>query len=299
MGSGGGPARSAILSQPPGSVNRSLRVTEQGEMIRFKYGSTSLAINNLDLILSAAIEASLIPPPKPRENWRLLMNRMAELARDAYRSLVKDDSRFVDYFDQGTPEKELAKLALGSRPARRLRDADEKKTIDDLRAIPWVFAWTQKRLMLPAWLGTDAAFAEEFTGKDLHTLREMIAEWPFFQSQLNMLEMVLSKADAGIAQEYDEVLVNPALQPLGEELRTRLNALIGHLNRLKGQTRLLETSPEIRRTLELRHPYTDPLHFLQIELMARSRHSTETDTYVDKALLVTIAGIAAGMRNTG
>ena len=299
VGRGGGPARSAILSQPPGSVNRSLRVTEQGEMIRFKYGSTSLAINNLDLILSAAIEASLIPPPKPRENWRLLMNRMAELARDAYRSLVKDDSRFVDYFDQGTPEKELAKLALGSRPARRLRDADEKKTIDDLRAIPWVFAWTQKRLMLPAWLGTDAAFAEEFTGKDLHTLREMIAEWPFFQSQLNMLEMVLSKADAGIAQEYDEVLVNPALQPLGEELRTRLNALIGHLNRLKGQTRLLETSPEIRRTLELRHPYTDPLHFLQIALMARSRHSTETDTYVDKALLVTIAGIAAGMRNTG
>ena len=299
VGRGGGPARSAILSQPPGSISNSIRVTEQGEMIRFKYGSTSLALNNLDLVLGAAIEASLIPPPKPRENWRLLMNRLAEQARDAYRSMVKDDARFVAYFDQGTPEKELAKLALGSRPARRPGGPGIKKTIDDLRAIPWVFAWTQKRLMLPAWLGTDAAFAEEFTGKDWHTLREMIAEWPFFQSQLNMLEMVLSKADTAIAQEYDDVLVEPALQSLGQELRERLLALIEHLNRLKSQARLLENSPEIRRTLELRHPYTDPLHFLQIELMARSRDSSETSIYVDKALLVTIAGIAAGMRNTG
>jgi len=133
----------------------------------------------------------------------------------------------------------------------------------------------------------------------------MIAEWPFFQSQLNMLEMVLSKADTAIAQEYDDVLVEPALQSLGQELRERLLALIEHLNRLKSQARLLENSPEIRRTLELRHPYTDPLHFLQIELMARSRDSSETSEtsetsiYVDKALLVTIAGIAADMRNTG
>jgi phosphoenolpyruvate carboxylase len=300
VGRGGGPARAAILSQPPGSISNSIRVTEQGEMIRFKYGSTSLAVNNLDLILGAAIEASLLPPPKPRENWRLLMNRLAELARDSYRAMVRDDPRFVDYFDQGTPEKELAKLALGSRPARRPASGDVKKTIDDLRAIPWVFAWTQKRLMLPAWLGTDVALEQEFGGKDWHTLREMLTEWPFFQSQLNMLEMVLSKADADIARQYDEALVEPALHPLGAEFRSRMLGLIDNVNHLKGQSFLLEHSPEIRRTLELRHPYTDPLHFLQIELMARCRQDpTAANAQVDKALLVTIAGIAAGMRNTG
>lgn len=306
VGRGGGPARAAILSQPPGSICNSIRVTEQGEMIRFKYGSTSLALNNLDLILGAAIEASLIPPPKPRENWRLLMNRLAEIARDSYRGMVQEDPRFVDYFDQGTPEKELAKLALGSRPARRPLDPGQKKSIDDLRAIPWVFAWTQKRMMLPAWLGTDAAFGEKFGGKDLHTLREMIAEWPFFQSQLDMLEMVLSKVDADIARQYDEALVTPELQVMGEELRVRMLGLIDNVNSLKSQDHLLESSPEIRRTLELRHPYTDPLHFLQIELMARGRqasaadpHADAVDPFVDKALLVTIAGIAAGMRNTG
>jgi phosphoenolpyruvate carboxylase len=306
VGRGGGPARAAVLSQPPGSISNSIRVTEQGEMIRFKYGSTSLALHNLDLILGAAIEASLIPPPKPRENWRLLMNRLAEIARDSYRGMVQKDPRFVDYFDQGTPEKELAKLALGSRPARRPRAPGQKKSIDDLRAIPWVFAWTQKRMMLPAWLGTDTAFGEEFGGKDLHTLKEMIAEWPFFQSQLDMLEMVLSKVDADIARQYDEALVAPELQVMGEELRVRMLGLIDNVNNLKGQGYLLESSPEIRRTLELRHPYTDPLHFLQIELMARGRqasaadpHADAVDPFVDKALLVTIAGIAAGMRNTG
>ncbi|MFT7132764.1 MAG: phosphoenolpyruvate carboxylase [Cyclobacteriaceae bacterium] len=306
VGRGGGPARAAILSQPPGSIANSIRVTEQGEMIRFKYGSTSLALNNLDMILGAAIEASLIPPPKPRENWRLLMNRLAEIARDSYRGMVQEDPRFVDYFDQGTPEKELAKLALGSRPARRPLGPGQKKSIDDLRAIPWVFAWTQKRMMLPAWLGTDTAFGEEFGGKDLHTLREMIAEWPFFQSQLDMLEMVLSKVDADIARQYDAALVAPELQVMGEDLRVRMLGLIDNVNSLKSQGHLLESSPEIRRTLELRHPYTDPLHFLQIELMARGRqasaadpHADAVDPFVDKALLVTIAGIAAGMRNTG
>jgi phosphoenolpyruvate carboxylase len=155
-------------------------------------------------------------------------------------------------------------------------------------------------MMLPAWLGTDEAFGQEFGGKDWHTLREMIAEWPFFQSQLDMLEMVLSKVDADIARQYDEALVAPDLQVMGEELRTRMLGLIDNVNRLKSQDHLLESSPEIRRTLELRHPYTDPLHFLQIELMARGRQSAGmTSPHVDKALLVTIAGIAAGMRNTG
>lgn len=295
-GRGGGPARAAILSQPPGSVKHSMRVTEQGEMIRFKYGSEALALSNLDLVLSATIEASLLPPAKPRESWRLLMDRMAAVARESYSEIVRDDPCFLDYFEQGTPERELAKLALGSRPARR---GGDNRSIEDLRAIPWVFAWTQKRLMLPAWLGTDAAFEQHMTGKDLYVLKEMIAEWPFFQTQLNMLEMVLSKADADIAAEYDRALVAPELREFAERFRRRMADLIKTINSLKGQDELMSANPEFKRSLELRHPYTDPLQFLQVELMRRSRLSENSNEQVDKALLVTIAGIAASMRNTG
>jgi phosphoenolpyruvate carboxylase len=298
-GRGGGPARTAVLSQPPGSVKGSMRVTEQGEMIRFKYGSEPLALANIDLVLSATIEASLLPPAKPRENWRLSMDRLSEIARASYSEVVKDDPTFIDYFTQGTPERELAKLALGSRPVKRTDSGRQDRTIEELRAIPWVFAWTQKRLMLPAWLGTDAAFAKHLSGKDLHVLREMVDEWPFFQTQLNMLEMVLSKADADIASEYDEVLVESKLRELEKRFRDRMQELVDIVNKLKGQEELLQSTPDIKRSLELRHPYTDPLQFLQVELMKRSRDATEENELLDKALLVTIAGIAASMRNTG
>ncbi|MBD3647346.1 MAG: phosphoenolpyruvate carboxylase, partial [Pseudomonadales bacterium] len=202
------------------------------------------------------------------------------------------------YFIQSTPERELAQLALGSRPARRSGN-EESRTIDDLRAIPWVFAWTQKRLMLPAWLGTDTAFEKDFSQKEWHIFREMITEWPFFQTQLAMLEMVLAKADPVISAYYDEVLVDPPLRKMGEEFIQRMNRLIAKLNELKEQQSLLEDAPEIKRSLDLRNPYTDPLHFLQIELMSRCRNNVETTEEINKALLVTIAGIAASMRNTG
>ena len=297
-GRGGGPARQAILSQPPGSVKNSMRVTEQGEMIRFKYGSPSLALINLDLVLSAAIEASLLPPPAPRENWRLLMQRLANVARDAYREVVHGNPGFVDYFVEGTPERELALLALGSRPARRSRE--NERSIEELRAIPWVFAWTQKRLMLPAWLGTDAALSQDLSRRDWHVLKEMINEWPFFQTQIDMLEMVLSKADPYISAQYDRSLVPPELQSIGDDFRQRLDRLIAGVNRIKGQSTLLEHNPEMQRTLELRHPYTNPLHVLQVELIKRCRSKTSDNLdQAHKALLITIAGIAAGMRNTG
>ncbi len=298
MGRGGAPAREAILSQPPGSVKGSMRVTEQGEVIRFKYGSAALALNSLDLTLSATIEATLIPPPKPRDNWRRLMDRMADVACQSYRASVQENADFVEYFNQSTPERELAQLALGSRPARRTNQ--KSVGIEDLRAIPWVFAWTQKRLMLPAWLGSDIGFNQHMEGKDLHVLKEMIAEWPFFKTQLGMLEMVLSKVDGDIASHYDQVLVEERLQAFGAEFESRMQTLIQNILSLTQQTELLEKQPSIKRSLELRNPYTDPLHFLQIELMSRCRadpgglHPT-----VDKALMVTIAGIAASMRNTG
>ena len=229
----------------------------------------------------------------------MLMQKLSEVACESYRGIVQGNTDFIEYFAEGTPERELAMLALGSRPARRNAD-DADRSISELRAIPWVFAWTQKRLMLPAWLGTDAAFDQELSGKDWHVLREMIDEWPFFQTQINMLEMVLSKADPELARRYDETLVPANLQPMGKDFRERLARLIASINKIKRQSDLLEKTPEIKQTLDLRHPYTDPLHLLQIELIKRVR-ATAADNpgQAHKALLVTIAGIAASMRNTG
>jgi phosphoenolpyruvate carboxylase len=297
VGRGGAPTREAILSQPAGSVRNSIRLTEQGEVVRFKYGSAPLAIKNLDMILSATIEASIISPPAPRDNWRGLMDRLSETATESYKESIQKNDRFIQYFDQSTPEKELSRLALGGNNEEQLK---ENRSISELRAIPWVFAWTQKRLMIPAWLGSDAAFNQEFTGKDSHTLKEMIEEWPFFQSYLGMLEMVLSKADIEISEDYDTSLVDEPLQEIGRDFHRRLSDLIASINKLKGQSSLLEKYPEIQRAIDLRNPYTDPLHFLQIELLSRSRNAGSKELEkINKALLVTIAGIAASMRNTG
>ncbi len=294
-GRGGAPIRQAILSQPPNTIKRGMRVTEQGEMIRFKYGSPILAQNSMDLILSAAIEANLIPSPKPRDNWRNLMDRLAGIAMREYRDTVRDESGFAEYFRASTPEQELSLLALGSRPTRRNADST---TISDLRAIPWVFAWTQKRLMIPAWLGTNAALDTEFSTKEKFVIKEMISDWPFFQTQMDLLEMVLAKADAEIAQHYDEILVPDNLLHFGERFQQKIISLIENINKIKEQHILLEHAPEVRRTIDLRDPYTDPLHFLQIELISRYRID-DSNEQVKKALLITIAGIAASMRNTG
>ncbi len=294
-GRGGEPIRQAILSQPPNTVKGGMRVTEQGEMIRFKYGSPQLAQNSMDLVLSAAIEANVLPPPEPLDNWRQLMDRLSGISAEGYRSTVQEDADFSAYFSGSTPEPELSLLALGSGPTRMQRGS---AAIGDLGAIPWVFAWTQKRLMVPAWLGTDAALAQTLSGKDNHIIREMAASWPFFQTQLDMLEMVLAKADMEIAEHYDEALAPEHLLPLGEGLRTQLRRLIDSVNRIKNQSVLLEHAPAIRRTIDLRDTYTDPLHFLQIELISRYRQG-DTDDRIKRALLITIAGIAASMRNTG
>ena len=294
-GRGGAPIRQAVLSQPPNTIKRGMRITEQGEMIRFKYGSPLLAQNSMDLVLSAAIESNLMPSPKPRENWRHLMDRLANKAKEEYRNIVKDGSDFADYFRISTPEPELSLLALGSRPTRRVADSN---AISDLRAIPWVFAWTQKRLMIPAWLGTNAALSMKLSAKDKFVLKEMMTEWPFFQAQMELLEMVLTKADIEIAHHYDETLTPDRLKHLGDHFHRELTSLIDQVNDIKKQEMLLEKSPDVRQTISLRDPYTDPLHFLQIELISRYRQDGKNEK-VKKALLITIAGIAASMRNTG
>ncbi|GHB08310.1 phosphoenolpyruvate carboxylase [Salinicola rhizosphaerae] len=298
VGRGGGPAHAAILSQPPGSVNASLRVTEQGEMIRFKFGQPDIALRSMEIYLTAVLEASLLPPPAPKPEWREEMDQLAATAHRAYVEVVRENVDFVPYFRAVTPEGALGQLPLGSRPAKRRQQGG----IETLRAIPWIFAWTQTRLMLPAWLGSGEAFATRVAQPDgLERLREMRAEWPFFGTYLDMLEMLLAKADPQIAAYYEERLVDTrALRELGQSLRQRLVDLEAVLLDILDQRTLLENTPLIRQAIDVRNPYIDPLHGLQAELLQRNRDAGgEFPPDLSRALMVTMAGIAAGLRNTG
>ena len=293
VGRGGGPSHTAILAQPPGSVDHSLRLTEQGEMIRFKYGMPDLAVRNLELCTGAVLEATLNPAPGPEQAWREQMEIMSQRGLTEYRAIVREDSMFVPYFRAATPEQELAKLPLGSRPAKRKQDGG----VESLRAIPWIFAWTQIRLMLPAWLGSDKALDEAMSGSSAELVKQMYQQWPFFGSTIDMLEMVLAKSDTNIAAYYDERLVSEELITLGSSLRGRLLNIVSIINGIKGQESLLQGNPVIRQSIDVRNPYIDPLHFLQAELLNRDRN--RPDQRLEQALMVTMAGISAGMRNTG
>lgn len=296
VGRGGGPAHRAILAQPPGSVQAGLRVTEQGEMIRFKFGLPSVAERNLRVYVASVLEANLIPPQPARDDWRDTMHQLAETAVASYRAVVRDTPEFVRYFRTATPEQELGKLALGSRPARRKSDGG----IESLRAIPWIFAWTQMRLMLPAWLGADEALTAQAEQGNLEQLQGMYREWPFFRTYIDMLEMVSSKADPAIAHYYESRLVEPELQMLGSQLRLRLGRVHKQVLAVNGQKQLLDAMPILRSSMAVRDPYTDPLHYLQAELLYRERQQPDlVSSEVEQALMVTMAGIAAGMRNTG
>ncbi|WP_445571392.1 phosphoenolpyruvate carboxylase [Pseudomonas sp. E102] len=295
VGRGGGPAHAAILSQPPGSVAGRFRTTEQGEMIRFKFGLPDIAEQNLNLYLAAVLEATLLPPPPPTPEWRHLMDELAADGVSAYRAVVRENPQFVEYFRQSTPEQELGRLPLGSRPAKRRAGG-----IESLRAIPWIFGWTQTRLMLPAWLGWETALGKALERGEGELLGQMREQWPFFRTRIDMLEMVLAKADADIAQSYDERLVEPALLPLGEHLRDLLSQACSVVLGLTGQSQLLAHSPDTLEFIRLRNTYLDPLHLLQAELLARSRQQDVAQgSPVEQALLVSVAGIAAGLRNTG
>lgn len=295
VGRGGGPAHAAILSQPPGSVAGSIRVTEQGEMIRFKFGLPSVAEQSMALYTGATLEATLLPPPEPTADWREAMDQLAAQALDGYRSVVRDDPEFVSFFRKMTPEQELGKLALGSRPARRKATAD----VESLRAIPWVFAWTQIRLMLPAWLGTDVALHEVAQAEDRQVLNDMMARWPFFRMQMDMLEMVMAKTDVALARWYQRRLLGGEHEALARSLCQRAEQLAGDLVLLRGQDRLLEHDAELRESITVRNTYLDPLHLLQAELLERSRQLDQPPAEVERALKVTMAGISSGLRNTG
>jgi phosphoenolpyruvate carboxylase len=293
IGRGGAPAHAALLSQPPGSLRNGLRVTEQGEMIRAKLGWTSLAVNTLALYTTAICRANLMTPPEPCAAWREQMERMSADSCAAYRAVVREEADFVAYFRHATPEQELAKLPLGSRPARRAGGGG----IESLRAIPWIFAWSQNRLMLPAWLGAGAAMQMALDRGERETLSSMFREWPFFTARISMLEMVYAKSDVGLSAFYDACLVPPQWQHIGEFLRGQLVKDCATLLELAEQDYLLAGQPWIKQSLQLRDIYTDPLNYLQAELLQRNR--VQSEPFLEQAIMVTVAGIAAGMRNTG
>lgn len=290
---GGGPAHAAISSQPPGSVNGSMRVTEQGEVIKSKYGVPGMATESLKTYLCAVLDASLTPPPEPKQAWRDTMDSLSATALEEFRSTIREEPDFVPYFVQATPESVLGGLNIGSRPARR-RKGDG---ITYLRAIPWIFAWTQTRLMLPAWLGIGSALQAALDDNKEVQLREMQAQWPFFKSTIDLIEMVLAKADPNVALLYDRKLVDTDLLPLGQSLREKYQQIVKVVLKLTGHKKLVEHEPFLLQGIIVRNPYVDPLNILQVEILSRIR-SGETGM-IEDALTIAINGISAGMRNTG
>jgi phosphoenolpyruvate carboxylase len=293
VGRGGGPTYLAIASQPPGSVDGRLRLTVQGEMIQAQFGLEGIAERNLELYATATIDATLSPPPAARPEWRNTMERLASVSREAYRAMVYDTPDFIPYFRAATPEVELGELNIGSRPARRKKGGG----VESLRAIPWQFAWMQTRLLLPTWLGIGEALETAATGEGMDTLRNMHSEWAFFRSTIDLIEMALAKAEPDIAGRYDELLVPDELRALGDELRSRLVRTIETVLAVGGHQIPLEGNPVLRRSIDVRNPYVDPINLVQAEVLRRYRN--EPDPALWHAFVVTVNGIAAGMRNTG
>jgi phosphoenolpyruvate carboxylase len=294
VGRGGGPTYLALQSQPSGTIDGRLRVTEQGEMIQALFGLPDIAHRTLEIYTGGTLESWLAPSAHAPAPWRECMERMSDDACSTYRRVVFDNPSFLDYFHTSTPQAELTEVNIGSRPARR----QSGEGLDGLRAIPWQFAWTQTRLLLASWLGLEDAFERAFERGELPLLQTMYSGWAHFRSVIDLFEMVLAKADARIAAEYDRQLVPVALRPLGDELRDRLSRAIAAILTITGHSTLLEGNPVLRRSIDVRNPYVDPINLVQVEVIRRLRQGDD-DPRLHDAFVVTVNGIAAGMRNTG
>jgi phosphoenolpyruvate carboxylase len=287
-GRGGGPTFAAIASQPASFPAGRVKLTEQGETVSFKYGLEGLARRNLEAALAGTLLATYperLPEP-PSAADRELLDGMADISRSAYRALVWEDERFVQFFREITPVDELSLLEIASRPARRPNDTDY---LASLRAIPWVFSWTQNRVLLPAWFGCGTAFAEAGDAN----LRDLYERLPFFRALVDNLEMTLAKSSLSIARGYLSLVSDPSLFEIIEEEKART---IAGVHAATGVERLLERQPILLRSIALRNPYVDPMNAVQVELLRRHRAGDET---AQLPLLRSIAGIAAALRNTG
>lgn len=260
-----------------------------------KFGLPQTAVRQLEIYTTAVLLATLCPPTPPREEkWRDVMEEISKISCNNYRSIVYDNPDFLAYFHEVTPEAELGYLNIGSRPARRKSSTG----IGHLRAIPWVFAWTQTRFVLPAWLGVGAGLMGACQKGYTEDLQAMYKEWPFFQSTIDLIEMVLGKADVPISKHYDEVLVSDSRRELGDELRKELMVTEKVVLVVSGHEKLSDNNRSLRRLIESRLPYLNPINILQVEILKRLRCDDHNHKLRD-ALLITINGIAAGMRNTG
>ena len=301
IGRGGGPTHRAILAQPAGTVNGSVKVTEQGEVISDKYGLPGLANHNLELALSSVLESSLLyrghhHSPSERRRWYQAMDKVSDGAYHCYRGLMETDG-LVGYFLSSTPVEELAYLNIGSRPARR-PGGSQRDGLESMRAIPWVFGWTQSRQVIPGWYGLGSGLASARRAGLGETLGEAYRRWPFLQTFISNVEMTLFKTDLDVAARYVTELVDPRHHHIFELIKDEYHRTADELSRLTGKP-LLASTPVLRRTLEVRDIYLDPLNFLQVSLLKRSRSQGSSDPQLQRALLITVNGIAAGMRNTG
>ncbi|XP_061343722.1 phosphoenolpyruvate carboxylase 2 isoform X2 [Gastrolobium bilobum] len=327
VGRGGGPTHLAILSQPPDTIHGSLRVTVQGEVIEQSFGEEHLCFRTLQRFTAATLEHGMHPPVSPKPEWRALLDEMAVIATKEYRSIVFQEPRFVEYFRCATPELEYGRMNIGSRPSKRKPSGG----IESLRAIPWIFAWTQTRFHLPVWLGFGAAFkhAIEKDSKNLQMLQDMYNQWPFFRVSIDLIEMVFAKGDPGIATLYDKLLVSEELWPFGERLRTKYEETKSFLLQVAGHRDILEGDPYLKQRLRLRDSYITTLNVLQAYTLKRIRDpdyhvklrphlskdymesskpaaelvklnpKSEYAPGLEDTLILTMKGIAAGMQNTG
>ena len=294
-GRGGGPIQATLRSQPPGSVNGKIRITDQGEVIQQKYGYEPIAEYNLCSYIGAVTEATLNPPPTPKQNWRSLIEKMSDISKSSYRKNINQSSEFIKYFKTVTPSAALGKLSIGSRPSKR-KNVDNIKS---LRAIPWVFAWTQIRLMLPAWLGSAEALRYAYIKKFRRTLIDMEKNWPFFNSMLDILDMVITKADPDISKIYEKYLADDALKKIGKKLRFQFE-VIKKLNKKITTKEVILTRKQFRTLITVRAIYSEVLNIIQpIVIYKLKKNKIMSDKkYLNDALLTSIAGISAAMKNT-
>jgi phosphoenolpyruvate carboxylase len=321
VGRGGGPAYQAILAQPSGTLQGRIKITEQGEVLASKYSLPELALYNLETVTTAVLQNSMVSAPiDDTPSWNALMERLAARSRDHYRALIHDNPDLVAFFQQVTPIEEISKLQISSRPARRKSGT---RDLSSLRAIPWVFGWTQSRFLLPSWYGVGAALQAELDqdGEQMELLQLLYQRWPFFRMLISKVEMTLSKVDLELAHHYVQSLGRPENKEAFERIFTAIAeefALTRDLVlAISGHHRLLDGDPALQLSVELRNRTIIPLGFLQVALLRRLRDQnrqppmsegnggengdgrTYSRSELLRGALLTINGIAAGMRNTG